>query len=564
MPKEMEQSTRYRAFLVAVLLISGCHERFNLFCTQVVALSTSLGFQRNRNLSLQSFATRSDNLSPTNFFATSHDGKMHNESSIDKARQLSLEAEELRRKAKTIMAEALEMEADMKEDMALREARKISDSNLLIQKIFEAGRPLTPDATAYVMQNERMSLDQVMGVAENLFFQLWDLDTALAMSAGKEGQGSIVPSNNEEVQSERLERAHLIVKRIDCLIEGADILDGTANGHLKVRWPGRSASTLRSHLNQVRLAHLAQADLAAKKAADNAKQMERANEQESSSNDVQPDETESLQDDEAPLISYSEWILIPKRLRSLWIAEPSVNHSISEADIQLIQSKVIEGTSFSLNSTDNIASTAAIFRGQLRYAPEVEDRALNSNHRATRTEAHDNVTASLFSELNRKMEAYGLTSRVNLFLLNDPRQSIWADLLSGQNKSLSCLPRPVILAVPKTIKPGARPRNYLVGALRQVLITLPIISLFHFSVKSYALNPSFFHGIVRMQESKVLFKCIPIMLGVMAIQAIHEIAHYVVARRKGIRLALPFPIPSFELGTFGCITGLKSFPAVSS
>lgn len=55
--------------------------------------------------------------------------------------------------------------------------------------------------------------------------------------------------------------------------------------------------------------------------------------------------------------------------------------------------------------------------------------------------------------------------------------------------------------------------------------------------------------------------CLPVFFGVLAIQALHEAAHYFVAKRSGIKVGLPIPLPSFQVGTFGSITPLRSFPA---
>jgi membrane-associated protease RseP (regulator of RpoE activity) len=45
------------------------------------------------------------------------------------------------------------------------------------------------------------------------------------------------------------------------------------------------------------------------------------------------------------------------------------------------------------------------------------------------------------------------------------------------------------------------------------------------------------------------------------IQLIHEVAHYTAARIRGIKIGLPLPLPSLQLGMFGSITPLRSFPS---
>ena len=43
-------------------------------------------------------------------------------------------------------------------------------------------------------------------------------------------------------------------------------------------------------------------------------------------------------------------------------------------------------------------------------------------------------------------------------------------------------------------------------------------------------------------------------------QLLQEVVHYLVAKWRSIKIGLPTPIPSFEIGTFGCVTPIKSFP----
>jgi len=65
---------------------------------------------------------------------------------------------------------------------------------------------------------------------------------------------------------------------------------------------------------------------------------------------------------------------------------------------------------------------------------------------------------------------------------------------------------------------------------------------------------------VEKNDITVLIACFPIFAGVLTIQAIHEAAQYLVAKRAGIKIGLPVLLPSFQLGTFGSIVPLRSFP----
>ena len=51
-----------------------------------------------------------------------------------------------------------------------------------------------------------------------------------------------------------------------------------------------------------------------------------------------------------------------------------------------------------------------------------------------------------------------------------------------------------------------------------------------------------------------------ITVGVFGLQFLHEIGHFVMARFKNVKIGFPIPIPSLQIGTFGSITPLRSFP----
>ncbi len=85
-----------------------------------------------------------------------------------------------------------------------------------------------------------------------------------------------------------------------------------------------------------------------------------------------------------------------------------------------------------------------------------------------------------------------------------------------------------------------------------------------YSVASFALNSNFLDSVVNKQNVNVLTSSLPVLIGIIAVQAIHEVAHYLVAKKRGIQIGTPIPLPSFEIGTFGCITPLRSFPSTRS
>jgi len=51
---------------------------------------------------------------------------------------------------------------------------------------------------------------------------------------------------------------------------------------------------------------------------------------------------------------------------------------------------------------------------------------------------------------------------------------------------------------------------------------------------------------------------LPLALGIVSILAVHEIGHWVLAKRYNMRLSLPFFIPTWQLGSFGSLTRIES------
>lgn len=67
------------------------------------------------------------------------------------------------------------------------------------------------------------------------------------------------------------------------------------------------------------------------------------------------------------------------------------------------------------------------------------------------------------------------------------------------------------------------------------------------------------HGVNLFLEPLKFTVGLPYALGIMAILGIHELGHYIVARRHGIDTTLPYFIPiPFGLGTFGAVMQMRS------
>ena len=96
--------------------------------------------------------------------------------------------------------------------------------------------------------------------------------------------------------------------------------------------------------------------------------------------------------------------------------------------------------------------------------------------------------------------------------------------------------------------------------LQSLSVLSSVFTTFAYGIACYALNPVFFNSIVNDKDPSVFASTLPIFFGVLFLQFIHEIAHVVSAKQSNIAIGLPVPLPSLEIGTFGSITPLRSFP----
>ena len=122
-------------------------------------------------------------------------------------------------------------------------------------------------------------------------------------------------------------------------------------------------------------------------------------------------------------------------------------------------------------------------------------------------------------------------------------------------------PPPVIIALAKEAQPEQETERGLgiksLGALSTLLTAGTTLT---YALSSFALNPTFFNAVVKENDITTVPLSLPIFFGVLAISAMHEAAHLVAAKSHDVKLGTPVPLPSLQVGTFGTITPLRSFP----
>ncbi|MFB6277530.1 MAG: site-2 protease family protein [Halothece sp.] len=177
---------------------------------------------------------------------------------------------------------------------------------------------------------------------------------------------------------------------------------------------------------------------------------------------------------------------------------------IPEEDLKTIQGLFGIDTFF---NTETIPyQDGAIFKGNLRGDPE-----------------------TVHQQLSHDLEA-AFGEKYRLFLVESP-----------ENK-------PVVIVLPSTNDP--QPSTTGQNVLAVVLMVATVIS----SLEAFSLLLGFdlFSNFERFREA------VPFAVGLAIILGAHEVGHRVIAQRYGIRLSLPFFIPSLQIGSFGGITRIES------
>lgn len=195
---------------------------------------------------------------------------------------------------------------------------------------------------------------------------------------------------------------------------------------------------------------------------------------------------------------------------------------VSEEDIKIIKEHICGIKTFFPTEIDRSPfSERVVFRGNLRLDP---DTALE--------------------ELESLAKAHGIDERVRLFLLLDPKDG------DGPRK-------PVLVALPAAAVPNQTGFVSTVLALLAGAITLG--ATLSYGIGIFGFTPQFLDEVAKGNLDEIYYT-IPISLGVLAIAAAHELGHRVMAKIRNVKLGLPFFIPSLQVGTFGTITPLESYP----
>jgi membrane-associated protease RseP (regulator of RpoE activity) len=200
---------------------------------------------------------------------------------------------------------------------------------------------------------------------------------------------------------------------------------------------------------------------------------------------------------------------------------------IAADDILLLKEKVMSMGIFYVTEVDRSPfDERVVFRGNLRVD-----------------------AGAAIAELQAAAEREGLSERVRLFLLMDPRPPTGDD--EGE--------KPVVVALPAAAVPNQTTTPAAVLTVIAALLT--IFTALSYGVGIFGLNPAFLRQLAtETLEAQQALYTLPISVGALGIVLAHEIAHRIAAKVNDIKLGLPFFLPSLQVGTYGTITPLQSYP----
>ncbi len=108
--------------------------------------------------------------------------------------------------------------------------------------------------------------------------------------------------------------------------------------------------------------------------------------------------------------------------------------------------------------------------------------------------------------------------------------------------------RPVVVVLPSTNDP--KPATLAQKILAGVLLIATIATCLE--TAGFLLEFDFYNSLERFRE------VLPIALGILTVLGVHELGHWLLARRHKVRLSFPYFIPTWQIGSFGAITRFES------
>lgn len=197
---------------------------------------------------------------------------------------------------------------------------------------------------------------------------------------------------------------------------------------------------------------------------------------------------------------------------------------VTESDIHIIKEKLCGIGTFFVTEVDRSPfDERVVFRGNMRMPAD-----------------------KLLGEFDKMAKDVGIADRVRFFLLVDPKMGD-----DAKEKG------PVLVVLPKDAKPNQT--NSLSIALSVVVGLCACATTFSYGIGIFGLTPEVITQIAKGSVEDALFT-LPVSVGAILLALLHDAGHRVAALWRNVKLGLPYFIPSLQIGTYGTITPLESYP----
>jgi len=238
--------------------------------------------------------------------------------------------------------------------------------------------------------------------------------------------------------------------------------------------------------------------------------------------------------DGVQLVNMPQWIPAPL-LPLVLDAEAG---PMDTADLEQVK-KLVFGPETFFVSGEEVSPYIALYRGTLRGESD-----------------------EVFNKVQERLAAVpGLSDRVQLLLMPDPTPDPVrrVELMErGLPPDALGEPEPVFVAISGRAKPLSAQ-----GAFRLVYfvpLLLSVITTFSYALGVFAFSNDFYDRLVEQGDVTALERVLPVVGGILGLSALHELSHFVAGAARGVKLGIPFALPSLQTGTYGSITKFLSFP----
>jgi hypothetical protein len=484
------------------------------------------------------------------------------------ARQLRQRAQDLRREA-LAEEQSLKKSAESRKEADKREAdawidvllgaelpegpNRVGNANLVQSNI-----PSAQTLAQRIKEHQLSSANKLMKIVERLHDReksmimgpeaILSKPETIATDAGANSGGFVLGDYENNSLERKIEETSRIAGLLDRLLEAVQLIDEESGGMKSTRL----APNLRIRVTELRKSR----EALLKRRIDGLIQSSKETDQRKTGFNLEDLVRSSMQgetsSDEKDEKRQRQEKMMKRLIETpLWLA-PSLASFAATSPVEvpvscwkMIKSDLLAGGDLICTSWD-ATDVAAVFR--LRIARNAASTGEDSDA--------NNQISAMFNKLLINLQQHPeLGNRVQLFLTDDNE---WRPSLDNEEDRAP----PVIIGLAREVVPEqASEKGIGTKSLAAVSTLSALVTTLGYALSSFALSPAFFNSIVNENDVTLVPLCLPIFFGVWALIALHELGHFATAKKYDVKLGFPVPLPSLHIGSFGCITPMRSFPS---